>query len=326
MPGLGLSDTQIGPRHWWPADATFAIDFASGIAMRNRVICPLAEAMSLTRPSAKLARDSAGRWHSFAANIPAITDLGLSIEPERTNLVLANTANSGAGFGPNNTAIRTNLAPGDSPSGDAFGKLVTQGAGASDALYIGGFTGLITAGSTHAVSAAFKYSGSTRYLRIVLSDNVSVVRECWVDLLEKAASNASPGSTARLTPLADDWLGLELIAANFPNTTGSGAIGAISVASMGSTARIAGSYKMWGGQLEKGETISTSPILTEGAALARAADNAVLHLPPGSQQLSLELADGTTQLVSVPGGNYALPVNPTQPVIRRGHSLTPMVS
>ncbi|WP_332699071.1 phage head spike fiber domain-containing protein [Devosia sp.] len=321
MPGLGLSDTQIGPRHWWPADATFAIDFASGIAMRNRVICPLAEAMSLTRPSAKLARDSTGRWHSFAANVPAITDLGLSIEPERTNLVLANTANSGAGFGPNNTAIRTNLAPGDSPSGDAFGKLVTQGAGASDALYIGGFTGLITAGSTHAVSAAFKYSGSTRYLRIVLSDNVSVVRECWVDLLEKVASNTSPGSTARLTPLADDWLGLELIAANFPNTTGSGAMGIISVASIGNTVRQSGSYKMWGGQLERGQTTATSPILTTGMAVTRVADDAILHLPVGSQSVTFDLTDGLSQTLSTQGGNYTIPVDLQRSVVRRVTSL-----
>ncbi|MFN4211117.1 MAG: hypothetical protein ACK4G5_11145 [Devosia sp.] len=316
MTGLGLSDIRTGARPWWPADAIFAIDFTTGLAMRNRVICPLSEAMSFTRPSPRLARDSAGRWRGFAANVPAITDLGLSIEPERTNLVLANTANSGIGFAANNTAIRTDLAPGDSPAGDAFGKLVTQGAGPTDALYMGGFAGLITAGSTHAVSAAFKYSGSTRYLRIVLSDNVSLVRECWVDLVDKVTSHVSPGSTATLTPLIDNWLHFELIAANFPNTTGSGAIGIISVTALSNTTRLAGSYKMWGGQLEKEQVKATSPILTTGTTDARSADNVTLHLPQGPQRLHIQGSEGMTDAIVVSGEDYFLSLDFAGAVIR----------
>lgn len=308
MTGLGLNDTRIGPRHWWPADATFAIDFTSGLAMRNRVICPLAEAMSLTRPSAKLARDSAGRWHSFAANVPAITDLGLSIEPERTNLVLANTANAGPGLVSVGTT-RTNLAAGDSPALDGHGKLVTQGGGGSDALYFGPFTNLITAGSTHAVSACFKYAGSTRYLRMVLSDNISVVRECWIDLVDRLIGNISPGSTARLVELADGWLHIELTAGPFPTTTPNAQLGVVSALAMGDPARLPGSYKMWGGQTEKDQVSATSPILTFGTAGARAADHVTLALPTGGQSMRIDSADNSTQTFAVAGGNYSVPPN-----------------
>lgn len=80
MGGLGLNITNTALRPWWPADAVLAIDFVTGQAMRNRVICPLSEAMRFTR-APKSARTAPGKWQSFGVNVPAIADLGISIEP-----------------------------------------------------------------------------------------------------------------------------------------------------------------------------------------------------------------------------------------------------
>lgn len=315
MGGLGLSGASAPPRAWWPADATFAVDFVTRLAMRNRVICPLSEAMSFSRASTKFARTASGFWQSFAPNVPAITDLGISIEPERTNLVVANTANGGIGFVSTGTT-RTDLAFGDSPAGDAFGKLVTQGGGATDALYFGLFNGLITAGSRHTVSASFKYSGSVRYLRLLLSDNVSEVSQCWLDLVDKTISNASPGATVRLIPLVDNWMHLELTTGAFASTTSNAQFGVVGVIGIGSTSRFAGSYKMWGGQVERGAVQATSPILTSGVSAAQAADNVTFKLPTGPQQATIDVASGGPLEQTVPGGDYT-PIGLPQFTIRR---------
>ena len=315
MGGLGLSGAIAAPRSWWPAEATFAIDFVTGLAMRNRVICPLSEAISFTRASARFARTASGRWQSFAAHVPAITDLGISIEPERTNLVIANTANTGAGFVSTGTT-RADLAPGDSPAGDAFGKLVTQGAGGTDALYFGLFNGLITAGSRHTISASFKYSGAVRYLRVLLSDNVSEVSQCWLDLVGKTVSNASVGAAVRLIPLTDDWMHLELTTGAFASTTSNAQFGLVAVTGIGSTSRFAGSYKMWGGQVEQGATLGTSPILTSGGPTARAFDNIAFNLVAGPQQVTICFLDGSSFNEFVPGEPYA-PSGLAQHVVRR---------
>lgn len=315
MGGLGLSGASAPPRAWWPAEATFAVDFVTGLAMRNRVICPLSEAMSFSRASTKFARAASGFWQSFAPNVPAITDLGISIEPERTNLVVANTANSGIGFVSTGTT-RTDLAFGDSPAGDAFGKLVTQGGGATDALYFGLFNGLITAGSRHTVSASFKYSGSVRYLRLLLSDNVSEVSQCWLDLVDKTISNASPGATVRLIPLVDNWMHLELTTGAFASTTSNAQFGVVAVTGIGSPTRLGGSYRMWGGQVEQGAALATSPILTASGPTTRASDTIIFNLNTGPQRVTIVLSDGSAFDEFVPGGPYT-PTGLSQHLIRR---------
>lgn len=308
MGSLGLNITNAAPRPWWPADAVFAIDFVTGLAMRNRVICPLSEAMSFTRASPKFARTASGKWQSFGVDVPAITDLGITIEPERTNLVVANTANGGAGFMSVGTT-RSDLAPGDSPAGDAFGKLVTQGAGATDALYFGLFNGLITAGSRHTISASFKYSGSTRYLRMLLSDNVSEVSQCWIDLVDKTLSNTTPGATARITPLVDNWVHVELTAGAYTSTTANAQFGVISVVGSGVSTRTGGSYYIWGGQVEKDEYTGSSPIITLANSVTRPPDALLLNTAIGPQTVTLHFADGTWQNSSHSGGAYAVPTS-----------------
>ena len=54
---------------------------SSNIASRN-----ITDLLSCTRTSSGWAKDSAGIWQEFAANVPRITDKGLLIEEERTNI------------------------------------------------------------------------------------------------------------------------------------------------------------------------------------------------------------------------------------------------
>lgn len=316
MTSLGLTANLQGNRAWWPPGASFAIDFTTRQAMRNGVALPLSEAMSFTRASTRLARTSAGRWQSFGVNEPAITDLGLSVEPARTNLVLANTADSGPGLILTDVT-RTALAAGDSPALDNHGKRIVQGGGSTAAFYFSSFAGLISAGSVHTISACFKYDGSARFLRFLISDNVSVVRQTWIDLVDKTVGNVTAGSTATLTPLIDGWVHVALTTTPFPNTTGGGQFGAISVEGMGSVGRISGSFKMWGGQVERDAATPTSPIYTIGAATARAADKLNLLLPSADQVLTYYLADGSEITRPYSGAPSEIPADLPHPFITR---------
>lgn len=87
MQGLSLGIAAPTRQKWWPSGAVYAADFINQRYMRDGNAITADQAMSFSRPSAKWALDSSGTWRQFAANQPALTDLGLSIEPAGTNLV-----------------------------------------------------------------------------------------------------------------------------------------------------------------------------------------------------------------------------------------------
>lgn len=93
MLGLALGLSGRAPAPWWPADAVFAADFP-GFRFRRRgnALRPQ-EAFDFARASPKWARRADGNWQRFDADLPALTDLGLSIEPAAGNLAV------GAGLG-----------------------------------------------------------------------------------------------------------------------------------------------------------------------------------------------------------------------------------
>jgi len=95
MLGVGLAPGAAPAKAWWPAGAVYAADFFNGRYMRNGNAISAAEAFSFARASGRWAVDSTGFWHHFAPDVPAITDLGLSLEPAGTNLV-PNPALTGA--------------------------------------------------------------------------------------------------------------------------------------------------------------------------------------------------------------------------------------
>ncbi|WP_157969950.1 hypothetical protein [Pelagibacterium sediminicola] len=73
-----------GVRRWWDEGAGFAADFVSNRYMRGGVEIAADAAFSLARPSARYARDIAGRWREFGPDEAGRTNKGLLIEPAET--------------------------------------------------------------------------------------------------------------------------------------------------------------------------------------------------------------------------------------------------
>jgi hypothetical protein len=106
MLGLNLSASVRPTNAWWTPGAIFAADFVNDRYMRDGVNISRDAALTVTRPSPKLARTLAGEWLSFPPNTLARTDRGASIEPASTNYV-QNSTMAGAIPG----------APGTAPTG-----------------------------------------------------------------------------------------------------------------------------------------------------------------------------------------------------------------
>jgi hypothetical protein len=151
---------------------------------------------------------------------------------------------------------------------------------------------------------------------MLLSDNVSEVSQCWIDLVDKTLSNTTPGATARITPLVDNWVHVELTTAAYTNTTANAQFGVVSVAGAGAALRTTGSFKMWGGQVEPASAFPTSPILTSATSVSRSSDTASLHIATGSHQLSWLFAEGNVHDQVVDGGTYPAPTS-LQAIVRR---------
>ena len=104
MLGLNLSASARPTSAWWTSGAIFAADFVNDRYMRDGVNITRDEALTVTRPSPKLARTLAGQWLSFPADTLARTDRGASIEPASINYVQNSTM---AGTAPTGWTIPT---------------------------------------------------------------------------------------------------------------------------------------------------------------------------------------------------------------------------
>lgn len=91
MLGLNLSASVRPTSAWWTSGAIFAADFVNDRYMRDGVNITRDAALTVTRPSPKLARTVAGQWLSFPPDTLARTDRGASIEPASTNYVQNST-------------------------------------------------------------------------------------------------------------------------------------------------------------------------------------------------------------------------------------------
>lgn len=287
----------------WPAEARFGIDFITGHSLANGRYGPLNNALALTRATSRLVRTQSGRWQNVAPGQPAISDLGLSLEPERSNMIIFNTGNSGAGVTLTGTTL-SGLAAGDSPAGDAHGKRAVQGNASTDGIARHSLS--ILGGATYSWSQSFKYDGSANWIRFVFSDNVAHGLNIWLNLQTMSVGTTSYFGSGvllghALTPEGDGWHRLSMTG-TVPNTA-SGALTTHACIANGSSTRQAGSYRLWGTQMEAGGP--TSPILTFGTGETRQQDQAVLPLPAGAHTLRQWRA-GTPQAIAVPGGDYAL--------------------
>lgn len=304
MLGMALSASSAAPPVVWPASASLGIDFLTGRAMRLGRYVPMGEAMTFTRASTKLAQTRSGRWRAFASGEPAITDLGLSLEPESTNLVVYNTGNSGPGILLTGASI-TPAPDGDSPAQDGHGKRVTQGNGSADGVTRHSLNAI--GGQTYSWSQSFKYDGSATWIRFTFSDNVAHGVNVWLNLQTMTIGTTGTFGSAvlqshRLTPEVDGWHRLSMTG-SVPNNA-SGGLSSYSCEGSGTSTRQAGSYRSWATQMEAGGP--TGPILTYGSASSRAADSLQVLLPAGEQTLHLQ--DGVTSSTHLaPGGAFAPP-------------------
>ena len=303
MPGLGLAAPRPTPAPW-PANAIFGIDFLTSRAMRDGVYIPLDQAMSFSRPSPRLAKTASGAWRAFAPNEPAITDLGLSLEPEATNLIVNNTGNSGSGI----LLTGTTMAPiggNDSPARDAHGKRVTQGAGASDGLTRHSINTI--GGKLYSWSQSFKYDGSATWIRFTFSDNVAHGVNAWLNLQTMTLGTTGAFGTAvlqscTLTPEIDGWHRLAMTGSVPNNATGG--LSTYVAASNGGSTRVAGTCAIWGTQMELGGL--TSAVATQGTATTRLADTASVLLNAANQKLHVTGGDVVLGEYSTAGGSVEL--------------------
>jgi hypothetical protein len=91
QPAEALTRSQMvvlfgGPPSWVLKGAAYDLNFATGQyygASLFQIAC--------SRASAAMAQDAQGNWHSFAANVPAITNLGIWAWEGRTNSIRNNT-------------------------------------------------------------------------------------------------------------------------------------------------------------------------------------------------------------------------------------------
>ncbi|WP_224702728.1 phage head spike fiber domain-containing protein [Devosia aquimaris] len=313
MLGLALSPVSGNrPAPWWPNGALYAADFTGWRFMRAGQGVPAAEALSFSRASAKLAPDLAGTWLSFAADVPAVTDRGLLLEPARTNAI-RNSAGSGAlpgtpGTLPTNWTrfVGGGLAASVGTSGMERGLPFVDLALSGTSNSANGTQ--ISFDSPTGIAAA---SGQTWTQSIFLSlpagtlANISFIR---INLIEVAPGGSALG-TLYGSNIRDS---LTATPQRFSETQtlvqpGTAYVRPVIEIAYGNAANIAMTLRVAGGQMELGSA-ATSPILTNGSALTRAEDIMVLTHPLSSFDATAVLDTGATASLAGHNQNEPLPL------------------
>jgi hypothetical protein len=313
MLGLTITGQATRQRAWWPTGARFAADFINRRAMSNGVQLPLSAVLTMSRASVKRAKSSAGYWTTFAANEPAITDLGMLIEPEATNLIINNTADSGAGILLTGTTL-TALPFGQSPGLDGLAKRVVQGGGTGDSVVRSGLS--VTGGATYTWSQSFRYESGAPWIRFVFSDNVAHGIQVWLNMATMTVGTTGIFGTAALsshgiTAEGDGWYRVSMTG-NVPNN----AVGGLAVyccTANTSTTRQAGQFHSWLPQMEIG-SVATSPIASGPAAESRAADAATIDLGGPASSATIIAAYLPPDIVATPGPSLAVAPSPPRSV------------
>jgi hypothetical protein len=309
MLGLAITGQATRQRAWWPSGARFAADFINRRAMSNGVQLPLSAVLTMSRASVKRAKSSTGYWTTFAANEPAITDLGMLIEPEATNLIINNTADSGAGILLTGTTL-TALPFGQSPGLDGLAKRVVQGGGTGDSVVRSGLS--VTGGATYTWSQSFRYESGAPWIRFVFSDNVAHGIQVWLNMATMTVGTTGIFGTAVLsshsiTAEADGWYRVSMTGSVPNNATGGLAV--YCCTANGATTRQAGQFHFWLPQMEQASTAS-SPIATGPAAENRVADMATIDLGGPTSSVTVTAASLPPEVIAAPGTPFALAFSP----------------
>lgn len=297
MVGLSLGAGAQQSLAWWPAGASFAVDFAQGRAMNGGLTLPLAAAFGVSRATAKLVLGVDGLYRIVAVDTPALGQGGLWLEPATTNLCLyANDPGRSAWFR-NAITVTDSIGPTDSSPASQ----ITE-TGATAVLSRQAIT--VSSGTAYSLSRIVR-RGNFDWLRLTVGDpSFTNAIMAWFNLTSATPGSATlAGSGFGLTgqsirPLARNYC---LITISFvaPTTqlnfalTSAASNASITRADIGSGAGTGCSYDHWLTQLETGPP--TAPVLSGVSAGIRAADALLCPLLPASGSLVLTFDDASTQ-------------------------------
>lgn len=317
MLGIGLTANRA--EAWWPAGASYALDFAEQRYMRSGRWIDAASAFSFSRASPAWFSNGAGQWSMADINVPRFTPSGLMIEPARQN-VLRNSSMAGASVGtpgvlPNLWArLRTGslndpvvvdmgqedgvdyvdfrisgTATGINDVGVYFDSPVAVAA--NESYHLSAFAKIVSGSLENMVSA---HISSGRY-----NSGIFVSGGAVIDL--RSAFVWVYRNTSDAVPIS----GVNQLRASF-------------AARVPNMATVDAVVRLGRPQLEFGAGRSSSSIVTSGLPATREADNLTVSLPVGSHSLRLVYDDGSEQIM--PGswsGNALVPSSLTRAIVRR---------
>lgn len=312
---LGLTATrQAGA--WWPANACFMADFVGNRYMSEGSPIPAASAFSFSRATSKMAAGSTGIWTSFAPNVPALTDRGLSIEAGSTNL-LPNAALAGGtpatytAIG--NAGLPTGLFIRNIPGGVSADISYTTDSGlpCMDIRLYGTATNntpfVLTFSPNNAVPATL---GQRLLTSLFLSSRAGIIPSSVTVRVFEYDASATNTLTADSGSLDVVSSSLNRFFADYL-VVGSATVSCPTGLRLGVGTGITTNFtlRLAAFQNEISTLLPSSPILTNGSSANRGADSLSLSLPTGTESVRYTFDDGSTQTVSAAPGVMAVPTN-----------------
>lgn len=305
--GLGLALAR-NSASWWPAGASFAVDFIGSRYMVGGAEVVAASVFSFVRGSGGVANDLAGDSHGFGANELRRTDKGALIEPARQNRILQSQNLNAAAWSRPTTTITDNAIS----LGDLRLARVLRNAGGQ--VFSGPAQTLQLAnGATYAGSAlikrldggvswfgAYNNTGAAWASGVAIGWGTSGVPT--LTAISGVPMQSAP-SNIGVETYANGVYRVGFTFTFVGSNTNDLAFQFHANRSSANSSNYAGAF-----QLEAGAK-ATSPIITTTAMATREADELTLKLPAGSHDLTVTFDDDSTQTIAAVSGAYAVPTN-----------------
>lgn len=298
---------RVGP---WPGSSslgTFYADFAGNVYQKDRQTVSLADALTLTRASSKLADDAAGTWSEFATDVAARTDTGLDLgSASVTNYALGGDMAGGVAGSPGTMPTKLSMSPTlgltrtltfGTQQGLAYIEIRLSGTANATSIintdFVGNADGMPTVqGERFEAGALFALVAGT-------------LPTMTVNVNERDVSNANQGAaSATVTGLTSSWQYKSAArTSTSATTTKSTSFFQFSVTNgqaVDFTLRVAAPSHL------KGTLPTPIPVITTGATKTQAVDAASLLLPATPIDLMLTHASGAYRVAFNKSSTYAL--------------------
>jgi hypothetical protein len=310
-PAICLSALRRTTSLWWPEGAVFGLDFLAHRYMKSGAACAQGDAFSVTRGSSRLAENAMGHWQEFANDIPARTDLGLSISDAAVSGI-RNSTMSGAVAG----------TPGSLPTlwgfstGGGIGNCQIVGTGTVlglpyvDVRIAGATTsasGVALRFDTHGIMAAGQGDDVTfSAFMALVGGSITGFGNIRTRIIEHRADTTTANThyPASIRDAFSPGLDRFVVAREMAHAETASARVDLEM-SFASGEMLDMTLRIAAPQLEAGIAAS-APILSSGTPGTRQADVLTLHLPPGSHDLVLSFADAAPQTFEGASGDMVL--------------------